>query len=923
MKRFTALFSVLFFGFLTATVSAETFYLTKTQPAGTYWGTTGYWSENGNPAAHSGADYLVDSGYTLRSPENGSAATANVFTGDSLTLGGDRTGSLTAGTFTLKGSATVDNMTVVSGNIFQGVGGKTFELAGNINILGSLKFVANDSPTGRKINITAKVAGAETATMSITTSSDGFIQFSNANNTYAGSISVSGNSVLKFANAGAVGSNPTITLAQGAKLVLDTPGNLSLKSLTISYPSGRNNTNNTLEYLTATLPNVTTTVSTNAMQAALKAAGVEVPLETTLSVTGSTREVRTYYLNTSSLPTERYGWNQAGFWTYDDGGTKVVSTVVPTLGDTVHLTNVLRTTYQDNNGKTLYFLPTTYLDAGGVIGLKSVAGMDFFPDLILNGGSVSNYGVDNKTVHIGGHMTATDGVTSTFTANNAKRSLDVDSDISGSGSLTVTGGGTVRLGGNNTEYTGTMTVKNNTILEPTSANALTSANVVTEKGSKIKVTGNQKMGTWTTKYSDGRTTDGTYLMPKSITVSDKYVQDALLVAGMDAPIGAVITSDSTREGKTYYATDGGSSSNWTTTNTWHEGSTSGTNPNGYIPTVGDVAYITNTSSSATVYTVRTPENLNDVEGATHYFLAELHIGPKGNLGLKNANATVCVPNLILEGGSIGNAKGGTSRAAKLDGSIRVVADSTIAPPTESNIRRTIDILADISGSANLTFRNTGIIALSGDNSGFTGKAILDTNTTLRLNSENALGPAGDLTTQNGAELTVNNSETLSKLTAAGTLKFNGTGILEVPSIDGSGITLNQTGATLYLTGEDATIDGTYNQTGGALRRNFDSPITITGDLALSNLEINADDADLFNPDSIYPILYGPSVSSVDWSGLTLTGVGALADISLSGMLQDGIFYIGSTGAIGNYVPEPATWALLLMGLFGLALRRKK
>lgn len=920
MKRFTALFPVLFFGFLTASVSAETFYLTKTQPMGTNWGSTGYWSESGNPGAHAGADYLVDSGYTLRSPENGSAATANVFPGDSVTLGGDRTGSLTGGTFTLKGNATVNNLISVNGTVFQGIGNGSITMAGNINVTGSINFNAQTPDSAnRAMNVSAQIAGGETTSMIITSNPGGYVQLSNANNTFAGSVSISGNSVLKLSAAGSIGSNPTLTVSKGAKVI--TPASLSVKSLTITYPSGTNN--NTLTYLTATVPNGTTTVSTAAMKTALASAGIEMPIGSSLTVTGSARTAETYYLNTSSLPEETQSWNKVSAWRVGSA-TGDVSTVVPTLGDTVHLTNVLRTTYQDSNGKTLYFLPTTYLDAGGVIGLKSVAGMDFFPDLILNGGSVSNYGVDNKTVHIGGHMTAVDGVTSTFTANSVKRMLDVDSDISGTGALTVTGGGTVRLGGNNTEYTGTMTVKSNTILEPTSENALTSANVVTESGTKIKVAGNQKMGTWTAQYRDGRASAGTYLMPKSITVSDKYVQDALLVAGMDAPIGAVITSDSTREGKTYYATDGGSASNWTTASTWHEGSTSGTNPNSYIPTVGDVAYITNTNaSSSTTFTVRTPENLNDVDGATHYFLAELHIGPKGNLGLKNAYATVCVPNLILEGGSIGNAKGGTSRAAKLDGSIRVVADSTIAPPTESNIRRTIDVLADISGSANLTFRNTGIIALSGDNSGFTGKATLETNTTLRLNSENALGPAGDLTTQNGAELTVNNSEKLSKLTAAGTLKFNGTGTLEVPTVSGSGYTLNQSGATLFLTGQDATLDGNYNQTGGALRRNFDSPITITGDLALSEIEVNAEDADLFNPDTIYPLLYGPKVSTIDVSGLSLTGVGGLADVALSGLLQDGVFYIGSSGAISGQVPEPATWALLLLGILGLALRRKK
>ena len=137
------------------------------------------------------------------------------------------------------------------------------------------------------------------------------------------------------------------------------------------------------------------------------------------------------------------------------------------------------------------------------------------------------------------------------------------------------------------------------------------------------------------------------------------------------------------------------------------------------------------------------------------------------------------------------------------------------------------------------------------------------------------------------------------------------------------ITLNQTGATLYLTGADPTLDGIYNQTGGALRLNLNSPLTITGDLALSNLEVNADDADLFNSGSIYPVLEGPKVASYDWTGLTLTGVGALADLPLSGMMQDGIFYIGTTGTIAQYVPEPATWLLLMLGFLGLAPRRKK
>ena len=490
MKRFTALFSVLFFGFLTASVSAETFYLTKTQGLGTNWSNTGYWSEDGNPGAHAGADYLVDSGYTLRSPENSSAATANVFPGDSLTLGGDRTGSLTSGTFTLKGNATVNNMTVVSGNIFQGATNGVLTIAGKINNIGTLTISAQtgDSPN-RAMNVTAQISGGQDATLNINSNSTGYIQLAHSNNTFAGTITVMENAVLKLSAAGSIGSNPTLTVSKGAKVI--TPESLSVKSLTVTYPSGTNN--NALTYLTATLPNGTTTVSTAAMKTALAAAGLDMQIGSTLSVTGSSREAATYYLNgtnTATLPEQTQSWNKASCWS-TGSATGPVSTVVPTLGDTVRLTNVLRTTYQDSNGKTLYFLPTTYLDAGGVIGLKSVVGVDFFPDLILNGGSVSNYGVDNKTVHIGGHMTAVDGVTSTFTANSVKRMLDVDSDISGTGSLTVTGGGTVRLTGNNTEYTGTMTVKANTILQPTSANALTNANVVSESGTKIKVAGNQ------------------------------------------------------------------------------------------------------------------------------------------------------------------------------------------------------------------------------------------------------------------------------------------------------------------------------------------------------------------------------------------------------------------------------------------------
>jgi len=901
MQRVLALFSFLLVSLLTTTAPAETFYLTKSHPGGTNWSTAGYWSETGNPGAHSGADYLVDSGLTMRTPENASAAsvTTNTFPGDSLTLGGNRTGSLTAGQITLKSNCTYNNMTVVSGAFANGLGDRTYEVAGNINVTGKLTFSCSNNDK-RAINVSAKLTGGDSSSLTLTSDQTGYIRFSNPGNTFSGSISVPTNAKFylydptgKSATNGSIGSNPTLMIAQGASLY--TKESLSLKSATISYASGATYTGATrsgISYLTATLPTATTQVSTAAMQTALKAAGLNMEVGQSLAVTNSSRTAATYYFHTDTSQDSLHGWNRAAAWTVGSA-TGATSTVVPTLGDTAIVTSALRTVDRGAGAAaTYYFLATTCLKTGGELGLKAVNGLDYLPDLILDGGKVSHYGADKTEVHLGGHITVQSA--STLTSNNSNgRVLDVQSDIEGSAPLSIAGGATVKLGGNNTGYTGTMTVTANTTLQATSANALTNATIVLQPGSKIKVADSQKIGSWTAQYSDGQTTYHKQLMPNSIKVSDSYTREALQIVGMDAPLNAEITSSSARAGKTYYLNDTKattpSGTSWNSQEIWFDDA-GYTTKSSYIPTVGDVAYVSNT--------MRTPTT-NDVNGKTHYFLAETHLQKNGTLGLKNQNATVYFPNLILEGGSIGNAINGTN---KLDGNIRVVADSTISPMAT----RAVNVLSDISGSASLTFGGTGSIILSGANSGFSGKTTLATNTTLQLDSQNALGSTGDLTTQTGTKLIVNKPQELSKLTVNGMLNLSGQDVLEVPAITGTGVTLNQTGGTLYLTDTEPIFNGNYNQTGGALRLDLDSKLTVTGNLALSSIEVNSDDASLFKTDEIYQVLSGPNVSKLDWTGISVTGVGELANQSLRGMVQNGVFYFGTSGTIANHVPEPAT-----------------
>ncbi len=131
-------FSILF---SCASVNADSITLVNTQTSNTQtWDTVKDWSNGLAPS--SDKDYLVNSGFTLRSPSS-----ASTFTGNSLTLGDANT----TGTLEWTSNSTVNNLILVNGTI-QGYDG----VSGNITLNGAGTLKSTNNGT---LRINAPITG--------------------------------------------------------------------------------------------------------------------------------------------------------------------------------------------------------------------------------------------------------------------------------------------------------------------------------------------------------------------------------------------------------------------------------------------------------------------------------------------------------------------------------------------------------------------------------------------------------------------------------------------------------------------------------------------------------------------------------------------------------------------------------------------
>lgn len=472
-----------------------------------------------------------------------------------------------------------------------------------------------------------------------------------------------------------------------------------------------------------------------------------------------------------------------------------------------------------------------YLDGtttqSGTMGMK---GSCTIPNLVFYSGIISLS--TNVNFVLSGGITV-DGTNCTISTSekNDSRSFTINSKISGGASgvlnlQTVNAGSKLWVTNAQSDFAGTVNLKANSKIYLYSDSAKgrlgsDAVKLITSTNSQLYVNENQTFGSWTSNYYNANGVKA-QLMPSSITVSDARTQEALAIAGITAPIGTVITSTvSARNADTYYLNQQvyEAAGSWETAQCWSTGSATGTK-SGYVPTVGDTAHIATTMRTSTA---------QDVGDVTLNFLAKLYVDPNGTLALKNTNCTVNVPDLILNGGIIANGKA-SGVTNLLDGHITVESDSYFKADSDRSIR----VLADISGTANLRVTTESFVAapckqatviLAADNSNFSGSFNLDRYTWLETTVDHALGTKGfTMAGQNNATIGGAQSvETVSITNSAAA------GLSNTVTITGSlaAQTLNVTGKTTAFAGTGTLAVGAMNLDPGSTYTANDFAGTIT------------------------------------------------------------------------------------------------
>lgn len=381
---------------------AEVVTLLKTQPGGNSWNTASYWSDGKAPS--SANDYLAD-GFQLRTPDNTSAASANTFAGNSLTIRGANAQLI------MKGNALVSDLILDGAKLRNGrSAGALLTLEGNLQIVGTSQAqlvsyemdknakVQSDS---RSLRVGAKISGAADSSLLAESASTGKIWFLNSGNDFAGTLTVGADTDLwlyetagSTKNAGTLGADQVkLVTSQTAKVY--TAEDLTVGSWTASWQS-------TSGVKTQLMPNAVTV--TNAWeQNALRIAGIDAPIGTTVTSTISDRVPNTYFIKAGADVTDSVGWDNISYWVTGSADGEAAQ-YIPTVGDTIHLTAKIRGFLKKDSGPAEYMLAKVYLDNGGSFLMKNPQNVLCVPDMILNGGALYNGSSDNTATVLAGHI---------------------------------------------------------------------------------------------------------------------------------------------------------------------------------------------------------------------------------------------------------------------------------------------------------------------------------------------------------------------------------------------------------------------------------------------------------------------------------------------------------------------------------------